>query len=214
MKLIEPEWWIRLMNFLNDFQEKNYIVSKYVPITADIFVFFYPFYLVFLYLYWVFKKDVNFKYASLYIFFSSFNSFIFNQFFQIAIHKERPWEHVASKKDLILDGLPDMSFPSDHMVLSMTIATSTLLWWVANKKRSFVIFSIILFTFSFTMWISRVMYWIHWPTDIIAGFFLGIIRALIMIHPKVFWFFRRFVYDPIIRFQKLLFSKFLWIKED
>ena len=214
MKLIEPEWWIRLLNILNDIQEKNYLLSKYVPITSDVFVFVYPFYLIFLYLYWVYNKDTNYKYASLYIFFSSFNSLVFNQFFQFFVHKDRPWEHVSTKKELIMEDLPDMSFPSDHMVLSMTIATSTLLWWVYNKKRSLILFSVVLFVFSFTMGVSRIMYWIHWPTDIIAGFFLWIIWSLIMIHPKVFGFFKKYVYDPLIKLQKFLFSKIFKINED
>ncbi len=213
IKLNEPKWWHYLLELSNDFVAKNHFLSKTIPVTADIFVFTYPAYLVFLYLYWVYNRDVNYKYASLYIFFSWVWSMVISQTFQFLVIKDRPEDHVSSKKNLILEHLPDISFPSDHMTLSMAIATSSLLWWVKTKNKLFINISFLLFIFSFVMWFSRVAWGVHWPTDIIAWFFLWIFTAALFIHSKVFAFFKRFLYDPLIKIQKFIFEKLFKIKE-
>ena len=212
IKLKEPQWWMYILETLNDFADKNYIVSKYVPVTADIFVFTYPFYLVALYLYWVFNKNIDYKYASLYIFFSWFASVLASQAFQFLVIKDRPEDHISSKKNLILEHLPDISFPSDHATLSITIATSTLLWWIKSNNKFFLHFSLVLYIFAFTMWVSRVMGWVHRPTDIIAGLFLWVFVSIFMIQPKIFSFFKKYLYDPLIAFQNFLFEKIFKIK--
>ncbi len=213
LQLKEPEWWKALLEIFSDFVDKNHFLSKTVPITADIFVFTYPVYLVYLYLYWVYNKNVNYKYASLYIFFSGINSLIISQLFQILVIKDRPDISHTSAKNLILEDLPNVSFPSDHTTLSMAIATSSLVWWIKSKNKFFIIVSFVLFVFSFTMWFSRVLGGYHRPTDIIAGIFLGAMVPIIMIHKKVFWFFKKFVYNPLIKLQCFLFDKLLGIKE-
>ncbi|UFX83484.1 phosphatase PAP2 family protein [Candidatus Absconditicoccus praedator] len=213
LKLKEPEWGKLLLENLNDFADKNYFLSKYIPITADIFVFVYPIYLVYLYLYGVYNKNVNYKYASLYIFFSGVTSMIVSQAFQFLIIKDRPEDHIESQKNLVLEHLPDVSIPSDHMTLSMAIATSSMLWGLQNKNRFLLAFSFVLFIFSFIMGISRVMGGIHRPTDIIAGFFLGILCPLILIRPKIYGFFKKRVFDPLIILQKYIFEKLFGIKE-
>ena len=146
-ELKEPKRWEYLLELSNDFVVKNHFLSKTVPITADIFVFTYPLYLVSLYLYWVYSKNVDYKYASMYIFFSGVSWIFFSQMFQFLIIKDRPEDHVSSKKNLILEHLPDISFPSDHMTLWIAIATATFIWWKKSNNRLMINISFILFIF-------------------------------------------------------------------
>lgn len=206
LKLTEPEWWKKFLQFANDFVDKNEFLSKTIPITADIFVFTYPLYLIYLYIYWIFNKDINYKYASLYIFFSGVSSMFVSQMFQFFVIKDRPEDHISSKKNLILEHLPDISFPSDHMTLSIAIATSSLLWWIKRKNKFFINISFLLFIFAFVMWFSRIAWGIHWPTDIIAWFFLWILLPFVLINTKIFNFFKRFIYNPLIKLQEFIFK--------
>lgn len=210
-ELKEPNRWKYLLEISNDFVAKNDFLSKTVPVTADIFVFTYPLYLVSLYLYWVYNKNVDYKYASLYIFFSGFFWLIASQMFQFLIIKDRPENHVVSKKNLILEHLPDISFPSDHMTLWIAIAASTLFWWIKSKNKFYIICSYFLFLFAFIMWFSRVAWWVHWPTDIIWWFVLWILIPLILIRHKVFRFIQKYLFDPLISIQKKIFKIMFWI---
>jgi len=65
---------------------------------------------------------------------------------------------------------PTYSFPSDHAALLFALAFS---FWLANQKRT----SYWLWTIGVIISISRVITGLHYPSDILAGWVLGIIVA-------------------------------------
>jgi hypothetical protein len=92
VSIIEPLPLQKLLVQVNNFVNNHYILSKLIPFTADIFVFTYPVYLVWLYLYGINKKSDHFKELSLFIFFSSISTVLTNLIIQFFITKERPLE--------------------------------------------------------------------------------------------------------------------------
>ena len=80
------------------------------------------------------------------------------------IYDPRPFvvEHI---KPLITHA-PDNGFPSDHTLLTATIAS---IIFVYNKKLG-----ILLYTISLAIGVSRVLAQIHHPLDIIGSFGIGI----------------------------------------
>jgi hypothetical protein len=60
-RLVEPEWGQKLLVVMNDFVRHHYLLKKIVPFAADVFVFFYPIYLVLVYLWGLYKRDDFYK---------------------------------------------------------------------------------------------------------------------------------------------------------
>lgn len=212
-KLNEPILLEKLMIAMNDLVSKNYILSKMVPYTADIFVFTYPVYLSVLYLYWTYKKNVDYKNWALYIFFSAAWSTAFNLFVQFFVDKSRPELAIKNKENLILEHLPTKPFPSDHAAVSAAVAMSTLLWWIKTKNKTLIRLSILFWTFSIVMSLSRVSTWIHWVTDVIAWTIVWIIFSFIFINERVFNFLYNKVFIHIINLEKYIFKMLFGIKQ-
>lgn len=185
MNLIEPTRGVHLVIYLHTMMINSPLLTKIVPILADVFVFSYPVYLGILYILWRTKKNLNFKIASITIFVSVAASIFSNLIIQYFFHKQRPDVvlDLASKKveTLLHKFLPASSFPSDHACVSMSIAMATLYRGIAYKKKWYIYISILLVLFSFTMGLGRMMTAVHRPTDIIGGMLVGIaIPALIL----------------------------------
>ncbi|MEF2175150.1 MAG: phosphatase PAP2 family protein [Candidatus Absconditabacteria bacterium] len=213
LKLNEPIWGEKIMIAMNDLVSKNYILSKLVPFTADIFVFTYPVYLTVLYLYGTYRKNVDFKNGALYIFFSAAGSTAFNLFVQYFIDKSRPELAITNKNNLILEHLPTKPFPSDHAAVSAAVAMSTLLWGIKTKNKNLVRLSIVFWIFSIVMSLSRVSTGVHWLTDVIAGSLVGIIFSFIFINNIIYSFLSKKVFVHIINLEKYLFDKIFQIKQ-
>lgn len=213
IKLVEPKWGEDLLVFLNDYVNKSYLLSKYVPLTADMFVFSYPIYLSWLYLYWIYKKNVDYKNAALYVFFSWFWAVTLNLFIQFFVDKQRPEQLVISANNLIFSHVPDNPFPSDHAAMSAAIATSVLLRWLKNNNKSFVNFSIVFWIFSILMSFSRIAAWVHWPTDIIFWTLVWILVPYILIKSKILNFLTTKIFSKIIILEKKLMKLFFWINQ-
>lgn len=213
IKLPEPKWWEQLLIAMNDYVNKSYILSKYVPITADIFVFSYPIYLAGLYLYGINKKDIDYKNAALYIFFSWFGSIVTNLIIQIFVDKQRPEQLVLSASKLILEHVPDKPFPSDHAALSSAIATASIIWWIKYKQKNYIYFGTILWVFSLIMSISRIAAWVHWPTDIIVWSLVWILIPLLLIKQNILTFLKQNIFSHIIKLEKFLMNKLFKIEQ-
>lgn len=81
----------------------------------------------------------------------------------------------------LLESLKTYSFPSGH-ALSSFIFCSILVYLIrrANiQTRWKWIFSILLFLFSMTIGLSRIILKMHYPTDVLAGFCLGFIWVIL-----------------------------------
>jgi membrane-associated phospholipid phosphatase len=89
-------------------------------------------------------------------------------------HRQRP--------DLpIIKGIYTYSFPSGH-ALSSFIFCSILVFIIQNgvwKKLYKWMLSILLLACSITIGISRIILRAHYPTDVIASFFLGIVWVIV-----------------------------------
>lgn len=213
LKLNEPLWAEKIMVAMNDLVSKNYILSKLIPFTADIFVFTYPVYLSVLYLYWIYKKDVDYKNWALYIFFCAAWSTAFNLFIQFFVDKSRPELAITNKENLLLEHLPTKPFPSDHAAVSAAVAMSTLLRWIKTKNKVLVRLSIVFWIFSIVMSISRVASWVHWLTDVIAWSLVWIIFSFVFINDKINKFLVNKVFSHIINIEKFIFYKLFKIKQ-
>ena len=95
-------------------------------------------------------------------------SYIIKQFVDI----ERPAAYLEQTWNLIMSSIPAKSFPSDHATVSF--AFTTALFFAGYKKVG-----LIFLPFVIVMNLSRIVVWVHWPLDILAGTINGIVAAVI-----------------------------------
>ena len=86
-------------------------------------------------------------------------------------NRHRPFETNGIKE--LLFHRPDYSFPSDHAAAVFAVAAS--LWFSGEKKLAGVFFGVgIIISF------FRISLGLHFPTDILGGFLVGILAAWII----------------------------------
>lgn len=212
----EPIRWHQLLLFLNDYMKYHDFLLRTIPITADIFVFFYPFLLVIIYIIWLKKNSSYYKESALWIFWSGIFSVAINVFIQFFCSKLRPniflWLDYEKTETILHKILPSSSFPSDHSAISMWIALWLLLWWIRNKDKKYIFLWIIFILFALIMWVSRVAITVHWPTDVIAWFIVWIAVPLILFQKNIYKYVQKIFITPLINFQKFLWSKVFCVK--
>lgn len=142
-----------------------------IGIVADFPIFFLPIFLWGMWLFYTFKKqDDDIRKKLMYIFYSCVLGIIFSYIIKQFIDIDRPDSYLETTGNLIMSTLPPDSFPSDHATVSTTFLISLFytgfsrIWWI-------------FLPFIMIMNISRVIVWVHWPLDIIAGMLLGIFSA-------------------------------------
>lgn len=187
IKLIEPRRGIDLVNFLYKIMANNEVLSKLIPILADIFVFSYPIYLLGLYILGRYKKTIEPKIAALIIGANVAISVMVNIGIQFFIQKDRPnivlW--IGDSHETVLHKfLPNSSFPSDHAAVSMSIAIASILRGIVYKDKKFVWFGVIGILFSIIMCAARITTAVHRPTDIIWWMWVGILIPVILTLPR------------------------------
>lgn len=91
----------------------------------------------------------------------------------------------------------DTSFPSGHSCASMACALGYFIW--ANKKRWT---NYLIFLYPIIMGMSRLCLVVHYPSDVIAGYIVGIISAFLCIPcVKLFFIiFNKYPDFPLSRF--------------
>ncbi|MBP7884615.1 phosphatase PAP2 family protein [Patescibacteria group bacterium] len=136
---------------LNSLMASSPLLIKIVPILADIFVFSYPLYLIYLYFFthdsisrWQRLRhtatDRQHKYIALSTLFSFIGSIIVNYIIKAFIEQPRPYQvldlAIDPKESLILSSIPTDSFPSDHAAVGASIAIAILIrgYRTDNKK--------------------------------------------------------------------------------
>ena len=205
IELIEPSWWMDILNRWIDIQNKYEWIANLAPTLADIFVVVYPIFLVAIYLYAIIKKKPVVKQWAIYIFFATLVAVLINIWIQTFFYKERPivvLNQVEIEETLLHDILPTSSFPSDHAVVSMSFAIATLLRWIYNRKKFFTCFSVFFVVISLVMTSCRILTLVHRPSDILAWIGLGILVPLILIIRPVRYALIRYVINPVIRFEQ------------
>jgi undecaprenyl-diphosphatase len=110
------------------------------------------------------KKMFNFSL----FFFSGFFSWLISETLKNILKINRPFiaEHIVP-----LHADVGFSFPSSHMALFTAVAVSM---FFVNKRAGFI-FTII----AILIGISRMIIGVHYPSDILGGFFVGLITSLI-----------------------------------
>lgn len=191
--IVEPQWGIDLLMSLHTWMMNDPKLMYWIPKFADIFVFVYPVYLMILYFR---KRGTDFyKKAALFIATSTFVTLFVNLFIQLFLGKQRPnivLGLLDEKTESILHNyLPTSSFPSDHAGLSMAIAMATLVWGIQQKDKRFFWLSLPLFMFSLIMGFCRITAAIHWPTDVLAGFVVGLVVPMVLMNRKIYNFLDR-----------------------
>ena len=207
--LQEPSQWIDLVVSLNEYMKYHNFLLKVTPITADIFVFLFPILLVALYIIWLIKKNDKIKESALWVFWSAIITSVINICIQFFFTKSRPtmmlfWHE---EETILHKFLPNSSFPSDHAAMSMWFAMWLLIRWIKNKDKKYTRLWIVFLVFSSIMWFSRIMVWVHRPTDILWWFAIWIIIPLILSNSKIYRLLKKILITPLINFQKLIIKR-------
>ena len=148
-----------LLLFLNSLNEIK-IIEQLVNIFVDIPIFFLPIFLVSMWIYYTLKNKHDSKNKLLIIFYSTIIWVSINLIIQQFIFFERPEEVIKWVWKLLLNHIPDTSFPSDHSTVSFSFLFSLFFYKYYKIWLIFLPFFIL-------MNLSRVIAWVHWPFDII-----------------------------------------------
>lgn len=165
-----------ILIYLNSLTEYNFI-QKFILIFADTPIFFLPIFLLWMWIYYTYKKSPNNllkleKEKLLFIFYSTIIWIFISIIIQQLVIIERPEEALKWVWLLLLNHIPDASFPSDHATVSVAFLTSLFLAWY---KKTWLFFSF----FVLSMLLSRIIVWVHWPFDIIVWSLVWIIASYI-----------------------------------
>ncbi len=165
------------LQWFNSFST-NHSVELFVRFFIDLPIFILP---LFLWAYWIYYS-FNSKFKStgsenkehlLLLFYSTVLSLIISLLIQQFVHLDRPEQHLQASWKLLLDHLPDASFPSDHATVSIAFLSGLFFAW-------YRIWWYILFLPFIFMWISRIIAGVHWPFDILAGSLVWIIGSYLI----------------------------------
>lgn len=123
-------------------------------------------FLILLWLYGLYKKHDGPKYVSLDLFWHVIAVFIIYVMINNLLPMRPRPELVSTIKPLI-DHLPDNSFPSGHALFWGAS------WWALVRLLDIKRVSVFFFILGFLTCFSRIISGIHYPGDILVGFFLG-----------------------------------------
>jgi undecaprenyl-diphosphatase len=162
------EYNVSLFRIVNDLSSHP-LIAKISPILADGPIFFLPLFLVFLWLYHTFKqKSIEKKIELMFLFYCAAIAHFISLTIQLFVDIERPETAIANSGKLLLEHIPDGSFPSDHA--SVSVAFLTGLCFLGYKKVFYAFMPWVIL-----MLLCRVIVGVHWPFDIIAGTMIGVI---------------------------------------
>lgn len=157
------------LNSLLDFP----IIENISLLFADIPIFFLPLFLVITWVYYTYKdKNIKKKKDLLFLFYSCIIAIVINFIIQYFIHIDRPETVIEWVWKLLLDHIPNASFPSDHAAVSVAFLLGL---FYARFTKTAIFFAIPVIIMN----ISRVILGVHWPLDILCGMLIWIISALI-----------------------------------
>lgn len=153
---------VGIFNFINQLAGRNIILdnigimlAKYLP---------FVFILILLYLWF---KDIEYKKIVLYSTYSAILGILLNFLITLFYFHPRPFmEHIGT---LLINHIPDSSFPSDHTTFMLSIAFMFLYF---KKTRNL---GIVLSLLGILGGIARIFSGIHFPFDIFGSFIVAVI---------------------------------------
>jgi len=183
IELVEPQILQNFLFFLSDFVQNNNFLYWIMPKLADVFVFTYPIFLVWIYVVGIVQKNKEYKKYAVFIFLTVFFTIFTNILFQLFFEKPRPIYMIQwfDSQSILHAFLPPTSFPSDHAVVSISISLITI--FIGQKHNLYLLRRIwfLFLIFAFLMWFARIAIWVHRITDIIWWFLVAILCFLILI---------------------------------
>ena len=117
------------------------------------------------YFYGVIKKDIKLRCIAVDVFAMTAINLFLSFLIGLVYYVPRPF--VTNKVNLLLPHTPDASFPSDHVIGTMSIALGINNW--------FKIYGRILILLSCIVGISRVYVGHHYPFDVVGGIVVSVI---------------------------------------
>ncbi len=208
IQLTEPSWGEHTLLFLNGLLDKHSYLANIMPIASDIFVFFYPIFLVGLYLHGINNQTKKEREAALFIFCAGWASMLVNFVIKLIFTKTRPDVLLdllyENREWLVLETLPKNTFPSDHAAMAFAIATATMIRGIKKERKHLIYLWVLLYVMACIMAFGRIMIGIHWPTDIIAGVVVGVVTPLILFYQPIQWSLDKHIIQPLITIQEWL----------
>lgn len=172
-----------LLLWFNSLLDYN-IIEQIAILCVDLPIFFLPIFLSWMWIYYTYyKKDTVVsdlkltpnlleKEWLLFIFYSIVIWLTISITIQQFVNIERPEKALEWVWKLLLNHIPDASFPSDHATVVMTFLWAIFMAWYKKTWYIFMPFAII-------MVLSRVILWVHWPFDILAWTIIWIFASFI-----------------------------------
>jgi undecaprenyl-diphosphatase len=152
---------------INGLAENNF----YLDTLGIFFAYYFEYIFIFLLLialFFKYKKDILIYWR---VFLSAVVSrFVFTEIIRYFFYRPRPF--VDLPINLLISGPNSASFPSGHAAFYSAIA-----FYIFFKDKKIGIFALIC---AFLISLSRVFVGVHWPIDILAGFVVGLVSALIV----------------------------------
>lgn len=165
-----------------------------IQICSELIVVWSGFFLVWLWLYGLKAHDNRYKVAALMIFSTIILTFTVYTIINFWFEKWRPspQDVVGGIKPLIPHPL-DNSFPSGHALFTWAFIVGL---FVFARKKSIILITLLIW---FLTAASRVIGWVHYPWDILAGWFFGVLGWILFARVVSLDFIRQKIYFPIIR---------------
>jgi undecaprenyl-diphosphatase len=169
-----------LLNWLSH----NSIIEEIVYIFADAPIFILPIFLLWCWIFFNYKKNILWKNTLLFILYSIIFAIVINLIIQRFVLLERPEESLKNAGKLILQHIPDRSFPSDHATVASAFFFSLLLFWFSR-------WAFIFLPFAGIMLFSRIIWWIHWPFDVCFWIIVWYISSFTIYKNQEFIIFKK-----------------------
>jgi len=179
----------QIFNYFNHLAGQNHFLDKILLILALYLIYLVPLILIILWFWSGEAKKIALKATAAGLLAWLGFSNLIGSFY----YRARPFVSQTEIKELLFHR-PDRSFPSDHAAFLFALAFT--FWFLKYRKLSILIFFL-----AVLISVTRIIVGVHYPADIVAGFLLGLVSAVLI------WFLDKpldKIFEPLISFFKKL----------